>query len=329
MPYRRNSGDLDTNHNVVFIYPAEFNPHPGISYRPIKNQYYAADWTKNIILTDRMGSTKLVIGHDFEEGFRYLPFGKQIPMGDDDQRTAYIGKELDRESELGDHGVRKVDYGLGRFTTIDPLWEKYYAWSPYQYSMNNPVSFLDENGLFKEVAGGDGDGKGYDLVNLDKNGKRLPIAMPIDNLGSVWDVDLTTESGTTIPTTRRMAMHDAGPDNCVGFAFTETQVYQIDPSFTDKILKGDKYENIDKISEVQTGDVVVFRNTDNVVTHAGIVSKVIKDKDGNVKDVIYKWRDANTMKYDKTDPKNGDIKYNETSVNDGTHGKEKKSYYRK
>ena len=39
----------------------------------------------------------------------------------DDQCTAYIGKELDRESELGDHGVRKVDYGLGRFTTIDTV----------------------------------------------------------------------------------------------------------------------------------------------------------------------------------------------------------------
>ncbi len=42
--------------------------------------------------------------------------------------------------------MRKVDYGLGRFTTCDPLWEKYYAWSPYQYSLNNPVSFFDENG---------------------------------------------------------------------------------------------------------------------------------------------------------------------------------------
>ncbi len=26
------------------------------------------------------------------------------------------------------------------------MWGKYYAWSPYQYSLNNPVSFLDENG---------------------------------------------------------------------------------------------------------------------------------------------------------------------------------------
>ena len=146
VPYKRNGGDADTNQNIVFMYPVEFNPHPGISYRPSKNNQYSAEWSKNIILTDRMGSTKLVLGKDEDEGFRYLPFGKQVPKGDDDQRTAYIGKELDRESALGDHGVRKMDYDQGRFTTIDPLWETYYAWSPYQYSMNNPISLVDENG---------------------------------------------------------------------------------------------------------------------------------------------------------------------------------------
>jgi hypothetical protein len=51
------------------------------------------------------------------EKFDYLPFGKLAPAisEDDDQRTAYLGKVLDQESELGDHVVRKVDYGLGRF----------------------------------------------------------------------------------------------------------------------------------------------------------------------------------------------------------------------
>ncbi len=56
--------------------------------------------------------------------------------------------------------MRKVDYELGRFTTIDPLWEKYYAWSPYQYSMNNPVSLMDENGKFVGVVIAWGGGEG-------------------------------------------------------------------------------------------------------------------------------------------------------------------------
>jgi hypothetical protein len=29
---------------------------------------------------------------------------------------------------------------------IDPLYEKYYGWTPYQYAGNNPVSMLDNNG---------------------------------------------------------------------------------------------------------------------------------------------------------------------------------------
>ncbi len=42
--------------------------------------------------------------------------------------------------------VRKYDENIGRFTSIDPLWEKYQGWTPYQYSMNNPVNMLDDNG---------------------------------------------------------------------------------------------------------------------------------------------------------------------------------------
>jgi RHS repeat-associated protein len=51
-------------------------------------------------------------------------------------RSKYIYKEQDNESKLADHGVRKYDYDLGRFLSIDKLWEKYYGWTPYQYSMN-------------------------------------------------------------------------------------------------------------------------------------------------------------------------------------------------
>ncbi|MBX3043264.1 MAG: hypothetical protein KF896_06070 [Ignavibacteriae bacterium] len=36
---------------------------------------------------------------------------------------------------------------------IDPLWEKYFGWSPYQYCMNNPISNYDDNGKWvKEIS---------------------------------------------------------------------------------------------------------------------------------------------------------------------------------
>jgi RHS repeat-associated protein len=70
----------------------------------------------------------------------YEPFGKQITLFSEIQtRLSFIGKEKDIESELGDFGVRKYDEVQGRFTSIDPLWEKYYSWTPYHYCSNNPV----------------------------------------------------------------------------------------------------------------------------------------------------------------------------------------------
>ena len=52
---------------------------------------------------------------------------------------AFVSKESNMESSLGDFGVRKYDEEIGRFTSIDPLWEKYLGWSPYHYCGNNPV----------------------------------------------------------------------------------------------------------------------------------------------------------------------------------------------
>lgn len=42
--------------------------------------------------------------------------------------------------------MRKYDDFLGRFTTIDAMWEKSFSWTPYHYCRNNPVSFLDPGG---------------------------------------------------------------------------------------------------------------------------------------------------------------------------------------
>ncbi len=72
-----------------------------------------------------------------------------------DARLNYIGRQKDGESSLADHGVRKYDYELGRFTSPDPLWEKYYAWTPYHYCGNNPMILKDDNGLWTAGTHGD------------------------------------------------------------------------------------------------------------------------------------------------------------------------------
>lgn len=83
----------------------------------------------------------------------YEPFGKQISSATLNNngtipRQGFIGKELDTESDLADHGVRKYDYITGRFMAVDPLWEKYKMVNTYQYSNNNPTAISDPNGKF-------------------------------------------------------------------------------------------------------------------------------------------------------------------------------------
>ena len=47
---------------------------------------------------------------------------------------------------LYDYSARYMEPALGRFTTVDPLAEKYYSVSPYMYFNNNPVNNVDLKG---------------------------------------------------------------------------------------------------------------------------------------------------------------------------------------
>ncbi|GLB48421.1 RHS repeat-associated core domain-containing protein [Neptunitalea lumnitzerae] len=64
----------------------------------------------------------------------------------------YQGQE--RNEDLGlnwdSFKWRNYDYAIGRFMSIDPLAEQMRRFSPYTYAFNNPIYFIDPDGMAPE-----------------------------------------------------------------------------------------------------------------------------------------------------------------------------------
>ena len=101
-------------------------------------------------LKDHQGNNRVVINQNgnVEETNHYYPFGGVFASSQNVQPYKYNGKELDTKKGLNlyDYGARQYDAAIGRFTTMDPMVEKYYEWSPYTYCKNNPINRIDPDG---------------------------------------------------------------------------------------------------------------------------------------------------------------------------------------
>ncbi|MDL2320539.1 RHS repeat-associated core domain-containing protein [Alistipes sp. OttesenSCG-928-B03] len=66
-----------------------------------------------------------------------------------DNRYLYNGKETQESFGVNylDYGARMYDSRIGRWHSIDPLAERYLAYSPYAYCGNNPVILADSDGM--------------------------------------------------------------------------------------------------------------------------------------------------------------------------------------
>jgi len=70
-----------------------------------------------------------------------------------------------------DYGARFYDPTIGRFMSVDPLADLAPDWNPYRYGFNNPIKYLDPDGLFESKVDAqdfiDNEGISGDIVEND------------------------------------------------------------------------------------------------------------------------------------------------------------------
>ncbi len=97
-----------------------------------------------VLVTDEAGRTTASVA--------YLPYGaidQAHSSGTDNFRPKFLSQEWDAQSGMYRLGARFYDPALGRFLTPDPA--RQYK-SPYIYSGNNPVTYVDPSGEFAFIA---------------------------------------------------------------------------------------------------------------------------------------------------------------------------------
>ncbi|MEL6558573.1 MAG: DUF6443 domain-containing protein [Bacteroidota bacterium] len=95
-------------------------------------------------------------GNELIQQTHYYPFGMPItgqwkfdlPQSGVSNQYQYNGKELHEDFGLNwsDYGARWYDAAIGRWHSVDPLAETMKKWSPYNYTFNNPIRFIDPDG---------------------------------------------------------------------------------------------------------------------------------------------------------------------------------------
>ncbi|MGG1921175.1 DUF6443 domain-containing protein [Chryseobacterium cucumeris] len=241
---------------------------PDLQFFPTSEGFY--DYQKNQYIyqyKDHLGNVRVSFGKnstgvlEIVDSNDYYPFGmNHLKTGnayfgqDSFKKYKYNGKEL-QETGMYDYEARMYMPDIGRWGVVDPLAETSRRWSTYAYAYNNPIRFIDPDGMqaedkIKIFNNGNiertKDNNAYDTITNEDESKSIQIART-----NVSETNPTGDSQIGELKNEKVSIAGVGPD----FGYfqindynTATQVFEFIADNTSVEFGQDKFDFSDGFS---------------------------------------------------------------------------------
>jgi RHS repeat-associated protein len=182
-----------------------------------------------------------------------------------ENKYRYNGKELQHQEFSDGTGLEEYDYGarmqdrqLGVWHSIDPLAEKNRRWSPYNYAMDNPVRFIDPDGM--------------DTAQRNKAIAKAKEYVAKKPAGDSYEMGEKNDPGQNVDCSGVVSVCvQAGGEKDPNQGTAESGVVNIENNTT----------KVDE-KDVQAGNIVTYRTGGDHPEHTGMIVGDVVIKDGKL-----------------------------------------------